>query len=149
MSVGQSLGVLIAISIGLHNFGEGLAIAAAYSLGLVALTSLLVVGFTVHNASEGIAIVAPLGDVPAGVRLLGGLGLVAGAPTILGTWLGALAYSPTLGLVFLGLGVGAIVQVIWVVTRVLMRRDAVPPSVVGGAVAGFAAMYLTSILVAI
>jgi zinc transporter ZupT len=146
---GVPVALLIAFGIGLHNFGEGLAIAAAYSLGLVAFTSLLVGGFALHNASEGIAIVAPLGDASRDSRRLLWLGLIAGAPTIVGAWLGALGYSPTLSLVFLGLGVGAILQVIWELSRLLRRREAEPVAGLAGAIAGFTVMYVTGILVAI
>jgi zinc transporter ZupT len=106
LALGSSLSLLIAGSIGVHNFGEGLAIAASYSLGLIAFTSLLIVGFAIHNATEGLAIVAALGDASTGLPTLAFLGLVAGVPTIAGAWLGAFAYGPLVSLVFLGLGVG-------------------------------------------
>ena len=55
--------MMIAIGIGLHNFGEGLAIGAAMLLGEVALSTFLIVGFTLHNTTEGLAIVAPIAKI--------------------------------------------------------------------------------------
>ena len=54
------LALLVAIGIGLHNLGEGLAIGSAYASGALALGAFLVVGFAIHNTTEGLAIVAPL-----------------------------------------------------------------------------------------
>lgn len=142
------LATLIAVGIGLHNLGEGLAIGAAYSLGEVALTSLLVVGFTIHNATEGLGIVASLSQQRAGIGRLAGLGLIAGAPTILGAWLGGIAYNPALAIAFLGLGIGAMLQVVWELASLVRTRGRlVEPLVLAGFVAGLVAMYLTAILV--
>ncbi|HEU0235798.1 MAG TPA: hypothetical protein VFR14_05080 [Candidatus Limnocylindrales bacterium] len=144
-----SVAVLIALGIGLHNLGEGLAIGSAYALGELALTALLVVGFAVHNSTEGLAIATPLSRVPVRPTLLAGLALLAGGPTIGGAWLGALAFSPTLAVAFLGLGVGAIAQVVWELARLVGRRGgAGEPGVALGFAAGVAVMYLTALLVA-
>lgn len=108
-------GYLIALGIGIHNLGEGLAIGSAYALGEVALGGSLVIGFMLHNLTEGVAIVAPLTRTVSGeVRLLRHLvamGLLAGGPTVFGTFLGGFAYSPVLGVLFLGIGTGAIFDV--------------------------------------
>ena len=145
---------LIALGIGLHNLGEGLAIGAAFATGATALGSFLVIGFTLHNITEGIGIVAPLTRrerPPWRVFLL--LALLAGAPAILGTWIGALAFSPFLAALFLSLGAGAILQVIWEVGKLLMRdarregRSALPWLNFGGAALGVLVMYLTAFLV--
>ncbi len=47
----MGVATLIALGIGLHNLGEGLAIGAAFATGAAALGSFLVVGFTLHNIS--------------------------------------------------------------------------------------------------
>ena len=151
---GMALATLIAIGIGLHNLGEGLAIGAAYTLGEVALGSFLIVGFTLHNTTEGLAILSPLVGGKASLRDLGILGLLGGGPTILGAWAGAFTYSDPLSLLFLGIGAGAIFQVV----RVLARGRAEGgesvieslsrPQNALGLLAGFVVMYATSLLVA-
>jgi zinc transporter ZupT len=151
---GMGLALMIAIGIGLHNLGEGLAIGAAYTLGEVALGSFLIVGFTLHNTTEGLAILSPLIEAKTRVRDLVLLGVVGGAPTILGTWTGAFTYSDPLSLLFLGLGAGAIFQVVWVLARGRAAKgetivDALArPLNVAGLFAGFLVMYATSLLVA-
>jgi zinc transporter ZupT len=106
---------LIALGIGLHNLGEGLAIGSAYALGEIALGSALVIGFMVHNVTEGVAIISPLAHGEIKIkRFLGHLllvGLLAGAPTILGSLIGGFAYSPVYGVLFLAIGAGAIFDV--------------------------------------
>ena len=151
---GMGLALMIAIGIGLHNLGEGLAIGAAYTLGEVALGSFLIVGFTLHNTTEGLAILSPLIEGKTRVRDLVLLGMVGGAPTIIGTWTGAFTYSDPLSLLFLGLGAGAIFQVVWVLARGRAAKgetviDALArPLNVAGLFAGFLVMYATSLLVA-
>ena len=110
----QRLAGLVALGIGLHNLGEGLAIGSAYATGALALGTFLVVGFAIHNTTEGLAIVAPLGrsGVRASVGRLAVLGLLAGGPAVLGAWIGAAAFTPSLAAFLLGVGVGAIAQVI-------------------------------------
>src|SRR5678810_233754 len=77
-----AISMMIAIGIGLHNFGEGLAIGAAVLLGEVALSSFLILGFTLHNTTEGLAIVAPMAKsrrIPVTKLMI--MGLIAGGPT--------------------------------------------------------------------
>ena len=144
---------LIALGIGLHNLGEGLAIGAAFATGAAALGSFLVVGFTLHNITEGIGIVAPLTRQRPPLRAFGLLALLAGGPAILGTWIGGLAFSPLMAALFLSIGAGAILQVIWEVGR-LLNRDAQRAGGsaltwlnFGGLAAGILIMYGTAFLV--
>ena len=91
---GLSLSYMVAIGIGLHNLGEGLAIGAAAVLGAIALTKFLVIGFTIHNTTEGIAIIAPIAKQKARIKHLLALCFIAGGPTIAGTWIGGFSYMP-------------------------------------------------------
>jgi zinc transporter ZupT len=154
MGYGWVLAVLIAVGIGLHNFGEGLAIGSAFALGEAGLGALLIVGFTLHNTTEGLAIVAPLARERRQVALgrLAALGLVGGVPTIAGAWLGGLVYSPVWSVVFLAIGVGAIAQVVGQIARQMAREGSVTRvlatgPVLAGLFAGFAVMYVTGMLV--
>ena len=85
-----------------------------------ALGTFLVIGFTLHNITERIGIAAPLLKSKPKIRTFVLLGTIAGAPAILGTWFGGFVFSPILGAVFLGIGAGAILQVIVVISKMLM-----------------------------
>jgi zinc transporter, ZIP family len=115
------ISLLMATGIGLHNFGEGLAIGSSFALGEAALGTFLVIGFTLHNITEGIGIAAPLLKSKPKIRTFVLLGLIAGAPAILGTWFGGFIFSPIWGAVFLGIGAGAILQVIFVISKMLIE----------------------------
>lgn len=146
---GGQLALMVAIGIGLHNLGEGLAIGTAYSSGALALGAFLVIGFAIHNTTEGLAIVGPMAKERPGLGRLLTLGLVAGAPAILGAWIGAAAFNPSLASLLFGLGVGAIVQVI-VQLLPVMRDDegrALHGQAVIGLLSGVALLYLTGLLV--
>ncbi|HEX5374587.1 MAG TPA: ZIP family metal transporter [Solirubrobacterales bacterium] len=153
---GLYMALLVAIGIGLHNLGEGLAIGSAYATGALALGAFLVVGFAIHNTTEGLAIVAPLreGAGPtAGARFghLAALGLIAGAPAILGAWIGAAAFNPSLAALLFGVGVGAIARVI-VQIAPAMRNDEgriLHPLSIAGLLAGIALLYVTGLLVSV
>lgn len=151
-SSGLWLAYLVAVSIGLHNLAEGLAIGSSFALGRVSLGTFLVVGFMLHNVTEGPAVVAPVarGERPSGWHFAA-LGLVAGAPVILGGWIGSLAYSPTVGAFFLALGVGAILQVNWEIAQMVERAGGSVGSATNllAALAGFAVMYATDLFVAL
>ena len=154
LGAGWVLSLLIAVGIGLHNFGEGLAIGSAFALGEATLGSLLIVGFALHNTTEGLAIVAPLAreQQKVGVMDLMKLGLIGGAPTIAGAWLGGLVYSPVWSVLFLAVGVGAIAQVTKQIARQIGRdaergRAFTTTPVLGGLLTGVAVMYVTGMLV--
>ena len=166
------ISLMIAIGIGLHNFGEGLAIGAAVLLGEIALSTFLIVGFTIHNTTEGLAIVAPLAKTgKLMVRRLVLMGLIAGVPTILGTWIGGFIYSPLASIIFLAIGAGAIFQVVFVLASwmlqslklsnasIIKKEDASPSTlvnskntsnsnaIVAGFIVGMLIMYITGLLV--
>ena len=145
------LAFLIALGIGLHNLGEGLAIGAAYAQGAVTLGAFLVVGFMVHNTTEGLGIVAPVAQDSPSLRKLALAGLLAGAPTILGAWLGGVAYSPLLATLCMAVGAGAILQVLGVLYRAVEQETGSviwTPLNAMGVVAGLVLMYGTGLLVA-
>jgi ZIP family zinc transporter len=149
---GFRLSLMVAIGIGLHNLGEGLAIGSAYAVGSLALGAFLVIGFAIHNTTEGLAIVAPLAraDRPSLPRLLA-LGLIAGGPAVLGAVIGAAAYNQELATFLIGVGVGAIVQVIGQLLPSVRDRDgqALYPLSIAGILVGVGILYATSLLVSV
>lgn len=145
------IALLVALAIGLHNLGEGLAIGGAYASGAVALGTLLVIGFLIHNTTEGLAIVAPMARERVRIRTLAGLGLLAGAPTILGAWLGGFGASPIWATLFLAIGAGAVAQVVLQLVRMFRRGQGqrlTSPLNAAGVLAGLVVMYATGLLVA-
>jgi len=150
---GIALATLVAIGIGFHNFGEGLAIGTSFAFGQLTLGSFLIVGFMIHNVTEGLGIAAPAADERAGVPLarLATLGVVAGAPTIVGAWLGGFAANDVLAALFFGAAAGAAFEVVAEVVRYVGKRD--PAGLrsgyaIGGFLAGIAVMYVTGLLAA-
>jgi zinc transporter ZupT len=145
------LAYTIALGIGLHNLGEGLAIGSAYALGNIALGGVLVIGFAIHNTTEGFAIVAPVAKQRVAFANFIWMGVLAGVPTILGTWIGGFTYSAVWSVLFLGIGAGAIVQVIYVILRQMARQpedaEVLTPRNVVGLLVGFMIMYATGVLV--
>jgi ZIP family zinc transporter len=148
---GSTLALLVATGIGLHNLGEGVAIGSAYSVGALALGAFLVVGFAIHNTTEGLAIVAPIAHERPSLRRLAVLGVLAGAPAILGAWIGAAALNSSIAAFLFGFGAGAIVQVIVQLAPSLRDEDGrlLHPGAVGGLLAGMALMFATGLLVSI
>jgi len=148
---GTALALMIAIGIGLHNMGEGLAIGTSFALGELALGTFLIVGFMVHNVTEGLGIAAPLAEGRRpGAALLASLVLLAGAPTIAGAWIGGFVTDELLAVLFFAIAAGAALQVVVEVGRYIARRAPEglrSGGVVAGFLAGIAIMYLTGLLV--
>jgi ZIP family zinc transporter len=144
---GANVALLVSIGIGLHNLSEGLGIGAAYAIGAVAFGTFLVVGFTIQNVTEGLAIVAPLARGKPSIARLVGLGLIAGAPAILGAWLGSIAFNASLAALLFGVAAGAVVQVTEVIWPAM--RDSAGRAInflsVGGITLGFGILYVTSL----
>jgi ZIP family zinc transporter len=192
VATGYRAAFLVALGIGLHNLGEGLAIGSAYAIGSLALGAALVVGFALHNATEGLAIVAPVAgrgtagngvatdggaiEPPGAVRgttgnsvasggkdagsalsgrgrllRLAGLGFLAGAPAVLGAWIGASAYDPTLAALMFGIGAGAIARVIVQIAPSVRDRAGtlLHPLAAAGILTGLIVMYATGLLVSL
>jgi zinc transporter, ZIP family len=144
------LAYMIAFGIGVHNLGEGLAIGSAYASGEIALGALLLLGFTIHNTTEGLAIVSPLTRSKVGLAHLALLGLVGGAPAILGCWMGGFSYSDIASAFFLGIGAGAIYQVVWSIGTQMMKTaegNLFHLSNAAGLMLGMAVMWGTALLV--
>jgi ZIP family zinc transporter len=148
---GAALATLVALGIGLHNLGEGLAIGSSIAFGELALGTFLIVGFMVHNITEGLGIAAPIaGGARIGLARLGVLALIAGAPAIAGAWIGGFITSDLLGVLFFALAVGAALQVVVEVGRYVARRapgGLRSGHVIGGYLAGIIVMYGTGLLV--
>jgi zinc transporter ZupT len=149
---GMALAAMIAVGIGLHNLGEGLAIGSSVALGEIALGTFLIIGFMIHNVTEGLGIAAPIaGAVRVGTGRLVSLALLAGAPAIAGAWIGGFLTSDLLGVLFFAIAVGAALQVVVEISRYVARRA--PGGlrsgyVIGGYLAGIVVMYTTGLLVA-
>jgi zinc transporter ZupT len=145
-----AIALMISIGIGLHNFGEGLAIGASVGMGSIAFSTFLIVGFALHNTTEGIAIAAPMSRGRLMIGKLIALGLIAGSPAIFGAWIGGFAYSPFSSVVFLAVGAGAIFQVILVLLKWIKDegdKTLSSAAVICGFAVGMSIMYLTSIFV--
>jgi zinc transporter ZupT len=149
---GLALATLVAVGIGLHNMGEGLAIGSSLALGELSLGTFLIVGFMVHNVTEGLAIAAPIAqDGRVGMGRLSVLAAIAGAPAIAGAWIGGFVTSDFLGVLFFSAAAGAALEVVAEVVRYLRRSipNGVGSSyVLGGFLAGIVVMYATGLLAA-
>jgi zinc transporter ZupT len=145
-----AIALMIAIGIGFHNLGEGLAIGAAYNVGEIALGTFLVVGFIIQNITEGLGIIAPvLRDKPSLGRLAV-MGLIGGAPAIIGAWIGGYSPSPFLAVLFLAIGTGAIFQVVYEIAKLIQKdtaREAMPMTVFSGVLIGMLVLWVTGLLI--
>jgi zinc transporter ZupT len=146
----QALAYMIATGIGLHNLGEGLAIGAAYNVGEIALGAFLVVGFIIQNITEGLGIIAPILRDRPGIATLALMGLVGGAPAILGAWIGGFAPNATLAVLFLAVGTGAVFEVVYEIAKLIQKdtaRQPMPFTVFSGVVAGMLLLWVTGLLI--
>src|SRR5581483_5077607 len=143
LTPGKQLALLIAVGIGVHNFGEGLAIGQAAAASEISLAVTLIIGFGLHNATEGFGICGPMageGTRPSW-RLLGALGLIGGGPTFLGTVVGQAWSSEAVSVVFFTVAAGSIlyvVQELFAVNRRYGHTRLVMWLVLAGVLAGFA-----------
>jgi ZIP family zinc transporter len=143
LTPGRRLALLIATGIGLHNFGEGLAIGQAAAADEVSLALVLIIGFALHNATEGFGIVGPMSGEAERPSwgYLGLLGLIGGGPTFVGTVIGQAWVSEALQVAFFAIAAGSILYVVVQLLEVC-RRYALPVVVawwiLGGLALGFA-----------
>jgi ZIP family zinc transporter len=149
LTPGKQLALLIAIGIGVHNFGEGLAIGQAAATGAASLAVTLIIGFALHNATEGFGICGPIsgeGTVPSW-GFLAALGLIGGGPTFLGTLLGNAWSSEAMSVVFFAIAAGSIlyvVQELFAVNRRYGHTVLVTWLVLLGLLLGFATDFVVS-----
>ena len=145
-----AIALMIAIGIGFHNLGEGLAIGAAYNVGEIALGTFLVVGFIIQNITEGLGIIAPvLRDRPS-IGRLALMGLIGGAPAILGAWIGGYTPSPFLAVLFLAIGTGAIFEVVYEIGKLIQKdnaRESMPLTIFSGVLTGMLLLWVTGLLI--
>jgi len=141
---------MIALGIGLHNLGEGLAIGASFSVGAAALGTFLVVGFIIQNLTEGLGIIAPvLKDSPS-FGNLAAMGLIGGAPAIAGAWIGGLTYSQPLAVLFLAIGAGAVFEVVYEIAKLTQKdiaKHPAPLTVFAGLTMGMLLLYVTGLFI--
>jgi len=147
-----SVALIIAVGIGFHNLGEGLAIGAAYNVGEIALGTFLVVGFIIQNITEGLGIIAPvLRDRPS-IGRLALMGLIGGGPAIIGAWIGGYTPSPFLAVLFLAIGAGAIFEVIYEIGKLIQKdatreRESMPMTIFSGVLTGMLLLWVTGLLI--
>jgi zinc transporter ZupT len=145
-----AIALMIAIGIGFHNLGEGLAIGAAYNVGEIALGTFLVVGFIIQNITEGLGIIAPVLRDRPGIGRLALMGLIGGAPAIVGAWIGGYTPSPFLAVLFLAIGTGAIFEVVYEIAKLIQKdtaRESMPMTVFSGVLTGMLLLWVTGLLI--
>jgi ZIP family zinc transporter len=143
------LAFLIAVGIGLHNFAEGLAIGQSAAAGQISLAVVLVIGFGLHNATEGFGITAPLAAEAARPSWgqLAVLGVIGGAPTLIGTLLGAVFVNDIVSTAFLALAAGSILYVLVQLVGVALKMGkgfALYCGILVGLFAGFATDFIVT-----
>lgn len=145
-----AIAFMIALGIGLHNLGEGLAIGASFSVGAATLGTFLVIGFIIQNITEGLGIIAPiLRDRPS-LQSLAAMGLIGGAPAIAGAWVGGLTYWQPLAVLFLAIGAGAVFAVVHEIAKLIQKDNAkhpMPLTIFGGITLGMLLLYVTGLFI--
>jgi zinc transporter, ZIP family len=136
---------MVALGLGLHNLGEGLAIGASYSQGAWVLSGVLVSGFALHNGTEGFAIMAAAGraNVPP-VDMLK-LTLLAGFPTCIGAVVSGSVISPYFTIVCYALAAGSLLYVIFSMVTIFYTATRRVQTATG-VFAGVSLMYVTAML---
>ncbi len=145
-----AIAFMIAVGIGFHNLGEGLAIGAAYSVGEVGLGTFLVVGFIIQNITEGLGIIAPVLRDKPGIRKLAWMGLIGGGPAVIGAWIGGFTPSPFLAVLFLAIGAGAIFEVVYEISKLIQKdtaRESMPMTVFSGVLTGMLLLWVTGLFI--
>jgi ZIP family zinc transporter len=142
----QTLALIIATGIGLHNFSEGLAIGQSAAAGALQLAVVLIIGFGLHNITEGFGIAGPVTGHSVSWKFVGLVGLIGGGPTFLGTVVGIVYYSPQVFIFFLALAAGAILYVVAELLGVAKRFKS-QDSVMWGLLIGFLLGYTTDLIV--
>lgn len=143
-----SLPYMIAVGMGFHNLGEGLAIGASYANGEWSLSMLLVTGFALHNGTEGFGIVGASGKAPVKWIDVVLLGLIAGGPTCLGAILSGQGLSPYWSISFYTFAAGSLLYVILSLTAIAYTATRRVQMAVG-LFLGISLMYLTAMLLAL
>lgn len=145
-----TLAFMIALGIGIHNLGEGLAIGASYNVGEISLGAFLVVGFIIQNITEGLGIIAPVIRDRPSIRSLAFMGFIGGAPAIIGSWIGAFTPSPVFSVLFLAVGTGAIFEVVYEIAK-MIRKDSsqqpMPLTIFFGIIVGMLLLWVTGLLI--
>jgi zinc transporter ZupT len=145
-----AIAFMIAIGIGLHNLGEGLAIGAAYNVGEIGLGTFLVVGFIIQNITEGLGIIAPVLRDKPGIGRLAVMGLIGGGPAVIGAWIGGFTPSPFLAVLFLAIGAGAIFEVVYEIAKLIQKdvtREPMPMTVFSGVLTGMMLLWVTGLFI--
>jgi len=149
LTPGKQLALLIAVGIGVHNFGEGLAIGQAAAASKISLAVTLIIGFGLHNATEGFGICGTMAG--EGTRptwgFLATLGLIGGGPTFLGTLLGQAWSSEAVSVIFFAVAAGSIlyvVQELFAVNRKYGHTKLVMWLVLTGVILGFATDFVVT-----
>ncbi len=144
----HKLSTMIAVGIGAHNLSEGLAIGQSYASGAMGFAIVLVVGFAAHNSTEGFGIIAPLtgATTKPAVSFLAKVMFIGGAPTLIGTLIGSVSFSPAAYVLFLSLAGGALVYVTMMMFNT-GRRQFSSGLMMAGIFFGLSAGLLTDLIV--